>query len=77
MKNLGTGPTLRESSPHLRDDAERHARILDIVERNSVIEGLPPFTEEMRLRLLKQLAAITPAARPTARDESPQSSVDN
>lgn len=43
IMEFGKGPTLREACPWLRDDAERHARILDVVERNSVIEGLPPF----------------------------------
>jgi hypothetical protein len=75
MNNFGTGPTLREASPHLRDDAQRHERILDVAERNSVIEGLPPFSEELRVRLLRQLAAITPAKPQTAHSESPQSSV--
>ncbi|WP_145305558.1 hypothetical protein [Gimesia fumaroli] len=58
MNNFGTGPTLREASPYLCDAAERHAHILEVVERNSVIEGLPPFTDEFRARLKKQLEAM-------------------
>ena len=49
---------MKEASPQLRDDAERHARILEVTERNSVIEGLPPFSEETREKLRKQLQEI-------------------
>ena len=72
--DLGTGPTLKETCAWLRDDAERHRRILDVAERNSVIEGLPPFTEELRAHLRARLIAIsanTPApaeARPSSAD---------
>lgn len=66
--DFGTGPTLKEACPWLRNDAERWERILDVAERDSVIEGLPPFTEEMRERLRKRLAAIS--ARPPAPVES-------
>ena len=38
---LGKGPTLTEANPWLRDEAERIERILDVSERDSVIEGLP------------------------------------
>lgn len=55
----GTGPTLAEVSPWLRDAAERHRRILDVAERNSVIEGLPPFTDELRERIAEQLRQAT------------------
>ena len=58
MNNFGTGQSLQESSPYLQDDAKRHARILEVAERNSVIEGLPPFTEETREKLRKQLQQI-------------------
>ncbi|QDT40330.1 hypothetical protein Pan241w_03860 [Gimesia alba] len=58
MKDFGTGKTLSEASPFLRDSARRHALILEVVERDSVIEGLPPFTEEFRARLKKQLEAM-------------------
>lgn len=58
MNNFGSGPTLRETSPWLSDDEERRERILDVVERDSVIEGLPPFREETRQRLMKQLESM-------------------
>jgi hypothetical protein len=62
---FGTGPTLRQACSWLRDDAERHARILDVVERNSVIEGLPPFREETRQRLMAELQALRgPSPKP-------------
>jgi hypothetical protein len=54
----GTGPTLRDESPYLRDDAECIARILDVAERNSVIEGLPPFDETLRLLIRRDLELI-------------------
>lgn len=63
----GTGPTLAEISPWLRDAAERHRRILEVAERNSVIEGLPPFTIEVRERIaeqLRQVTAVSPAPEP-------------
>ena len=61
MNNFGTGKTLRETSPHLQDAAERHARILEVAERDSVIEGLPPFTDEIRTKLREQLESmVTP-----------------
>jgi hypothetical protein len=63
MNIPGKGPTLREASPWLRDDAERRRRILDVVERNSVIEGLPPFGEETRARILAELEAMSEPAR--------------
>jgi hypothetical protein len=54
----GTGPTLREASPYLRDDAECIARILDVSERNSMIEGLPAFDEALRQLIRRDLEAI-------------------
>lgn len=56
--NFGGGPPLKETSPWLNDDRERHLRILDVAERNSVIEGLPRFTRAMRERMLKRLASL-------------------
>jgi hypothetical protein len=53
--DFGTGPTLREASPYLRDDIECVERILDVVERNSVIEALPPFSPEFREQLRQEL----------------------
>jgi hypothetical protein len=56
--DFGAGPTLIESCPFLRDQDERHARILDVVERNSVIEGLAPFTPEFRESLRRRLKVL-------------------
>ena len=70
--NLGTGPTLQEISPYLQNDAERHARFIDAAERNSVIEGLPPFSDELRLRLAQKMAAISAEPLPApAQSASP------
>lgn len=52
---FGKGSRLRQHSHYLRDPQERHARILDVTERNSIIEGLPPFTPKDRKRILKKL----------------------
>ena len=41
--------------------------ILDVTERNSVIEGLPPFQEETRRRLKEQLMALAVAAAKACR----------
>ena len=54
----GKGPTLKAMCPSLRDDAQRRAQILDVIERDSVIEGLPPLEAETRDRILQQLEAI-------------------
>jgi hypothetical protein len=59
MSDFGNGPSLRSICPWLKDTAERHRRILDVTERNSVIEGLPPFDDETRRRILGQLEAIS------------------
>ena len=63
MVEFGKGPTLAEACSWLRDPELRRKRILDVAERNSVIEGLPPFREETRERILKQLEAMA-APRP-------------
>lgn len=55
---FGTGPTLKDACPWLQDDRARHERILDVTERNSVIEGLPPFQEETRRRLMAELQVL-------------------
>jgi hypothetical protein len=62
--DFGTGPTLKDACPWLRDDLTRCESILDVTERNSVIEGPPPFQEETRRRLKGQLMAL--AARQPA-----------
>ena len=52
---FGTGVSLRQFSPHLRNDAARHDVILDRVERDSMIEGLPRFTKQSRAECLKEI----------------------
>ncbi len=69
MKEFGTGKTLREASPFLRDDVQRHELILEVVERNSVIEGLPPFTAEFRNQLRQQLKAMVASEAASSKDE--------
>jgi hypothetical protein len=64
MNDFGQAPILQEHCPFLRDDAERVDRILDVVERNSLIEGLPPLSNELRERLRRQLLDTT-GPRPT------------
>jgi len=59
MTHFGSGPTLRQSCKYLRDPNIRWQRILDASERNSIIEGLPPFTEEMEKKLLVEFKTIT------------------
>lgn len=77
MTKFGTGPTLREAHPWLQDDGHRRSRILDVVERNSVIEGLPPLDDETRERLPHglEVTCVPPATpggslRPSVRDPS-------
>lgn len=55
MVDFGKGPSLTQANPWLRDEAERIERILDVAERDSVIEGLPPFSEETRQQLRHEL----------------------
>jgi hypothetical protein len=76
MNSFGNGPTLREACAWLRDDAERQARILDVTERNSVIEGLPPFDENVRQEILEELRSISRELAP-APPESPRPSAGN
>lgn len=64
MIDFGKGPTLREACSWLQDDEERWNRILDAVERNSVIEGLPPFSDETRRLLLEELQQVSPPRPP-------------
>jgi hypothetical protein len=58
MVDFGKGLSLKDFCPWLRDDAERLRRILDVRERDSVIEGLPPFDDEIRRRIAEQITAI-------------------
>ena len=59
MVNFGKGPTLKEASRFLKDDRARIEQILRVAEINSVIEGLPPFGEEMRQRLRDRLTRLS------------------
>jgi hypothetical protein len=61
---IGSGLTLKDSVPWLQDDAQRHARILEVAEINSVIEGLPPFTAATRQHFASQLAAMAAGQTP-------------
>jgi hypothetical protein len=45
--DITPGPSLLHSLPHLRDESECFARILNVAERNSVIEGLSPFNDSL------------------------------
>ena len=64
MTDFGKGLTLKEASPHLRNEQARIERILTVTETDSVIEGLPPFREEtrqlIRERLTPRLAEPSP-----------------
>ena len=64
MTEFGTGPTLQQACPWLQDAEERHRRILEVTERDSVIEGLPPFREETRQRILKRLQRFSQDVSP-------------
>ncbi len=66
MTDFGKGPTLEQANPWLRDEAERVERILDVTERNSVIEGLPPLSEELRRRLRDELTGASEPGRAPA-----------
>lgn len=63
---FGTGPLLKDACPWLRDDQVRHERILDVTERNSVIEGLPPFQQDTRRRIMAQLQGLAQPPRAPA-----------
>jgi hypothetical protein len=52
------GPVLKEAFPWLRDIDACCEMILDATERNSVIEGVPPFTAESRRQLKDELLAL-------------------
>lgn len=59
MTDFGKGPTLRQASPWLQDDAARIERIITVTEVNSVVEGLPPLQEETRERLRQRLTSLS------------------
>jgi hypothetical protein len=71
--NFGTGTRLIDASPWLRNQAERHERILRVAECNSVIEGLPPFQDETRARIAAELSAIAQALAPEPTGSPPPS----
>lgn len=56
---FGKGIILRQFSPKLRDAAVRQKIILDRAERDSVIEGLPPFTQKMKKECLQELKTLS------------------
>jgi hypothetical protein len=55
MKNLGKGAILKDAFPRFRNDELRIEQILTVAETDSIIEGLPPFDEDIRNRLRRQL----------------------
>ena len=55
---FGSGTPLRQLSALLRDPKKRRDLILDRVERNSVIEGLPPFDAGTRDACLREMERI-------------------
>jgi hypothetical protein len=63
---FGSGPKLKQAFPWLQDDKVRHELILDVAERNSVIEGLPPFDDEMRQQFKDDLANLAAKQKSTA-----------
>lgn len=66
MTEFGSGPTLQQACPWLQEAGARHQRILEVTERDSVIEGLPPFRAETRARILKRLQEFSESASPAA-----------
>ncbi|QDT38385.1 hypothetical protein Pan189_27780 [Stratiformator vulcanicus] len=66
MIAFGNGRPLKEVLPALIDDERRHQLILEVVERNSVIEGLPPMSEEVRSQILNNLRRLSSGADHTA-----------
>lgn len=51
-------PAWLPDNPYITDGTELIEQILDATERDSVIEGLPPFDEAFRNSLREQLAKI-------------------
>jgi len=56
---FGTGKPLRQLSPALRNTSQRRQLILDRVERDSVIEGLPKFDDDIRRDCLKEMERVS------------------
>ena len=59
MTDFGTGSTLKEASPWLRDTDARIEQILTVTEINSVVEGLPSFQDETRERIRQRLTNLS------------------
>jgi hypothetical protein len=55
---FGKGTSLKAFSKYLRDPKERRKRIIDVTERNSVIEGLPKLTPKRRASMLRKLKKV-------------------
>ncbi len=55
---FGKGISLRQFSPTLRQDAKRHQIILQTVEIDSVIEGLPRFTKTTKKECLEEIRKV-------------------
>ena len=61
----GSSKTLYEGCQWLKDDQVRNERIFEVVERNSIIEGLPPLSQAFRLRLDRRYpSAQKPSSKP-------------
>jgi hypothetical protein len=56
---FGKGVSLRQLSPRLRDTKQRQRIILDRVERNSVIEGLPAFDASITNACIQEMERVS------------------
>ena len=72
MFNFGKGPRLIDANPWLCDKAKRIEHIIEVAEINSVMEGLPSFTDELKERLRIELRAADKS--PASEDASDTSS---
>lgn len=54
MSKHRSSKTLFEARSWLQNPEVRNAKILEVAERNSVIEGLPPFSKAFRERMSKR-----------------------
>ena len=52
---FGKGNSLRAHSKYLQNPKERTKRILNVVERNSIIEGLQKFSKQTRQKFARKL----------------------
>jgi len=53
--DFNRSPRVIDVNPWLRDPQARVKMILEVVERDSVIAGLPPFSDDFRRRLKQDL----------------------